>query len=145
MFPLGSLPKKKKKMFPLGLLFEQLKSTDQHNRAFTWQEHSNTLQFFNPSPRSSNEYSQNKKPSPLPIWVPRKKEKHFHNFHSLPNGRWNLQSLMNPRSWYTIIPWHISASNCEQWLHTWLYLSCTCERSQEQVDHQDLGLSGESI
>ena len=44
-----------------------------------------------------------------------------------------------------IIPWHTSASSCEQWLHTWPCRSCTCEQFQGQVDHQDWDPSKGSI
>jgi hypothetical protein len=46
---------------------------------------------------------------------------------------------------FAIIPWHTSVSSCEQWLHTWLCRSCTCEQFRGQVDRRGWGPSRESI
>ncbi|KAJ6297611.1 hypothetical protein OIU78_023216 [Salix suchowensis] len=38
---------------------------------------------------------------------------------------------------FCIIPSHTSGSSYGRWPHTWPCQSCTCERFQAQVDHQD--------
>ena len=42
---------------------------------------------------------------------------------------------------FTIIPWHTSASSCEQWPHICPCQSCTCELFLALEDHQGLGPS----
>lgn len=49
---------------------------------------------------------------------------------------------MQPNS--PFIPLRTFGSRIGRWFHTWLYQSCTCEQSQAQEDHLDLGQSARS-
>lgn len=86
-------------MFPLGLLFEQLKrvQTNITERSLDKNiaiHHSFLIHLQNLQMNIHKIRTQ----VLCQFVFPEKKDKHLHNFHSLPNGRWNLQSLMNPGS-----------------------------------------------